>query len=183
MENLEEQKIVENNSQKYLLDKIGDEHSYRPKKGITKKILEIGYGNLLPKRPSIVKISYKAYCLPSKEIFDEITESDPIKIQLGEDKILPEGAIVGIENMKKGEFAEIFMKKKYGFKDEIGIPEKYKKYIGFQLAYRIKLHDAEYLMDLSGDKKLIKKVIKEGILSPKPLGEADELKCIFFLLV
>ena len=157
-------------------DKVGDEHSYRPKNGITKKILEVGYGKILPKSPSIVKVIYKGYITASKIIFDS-TEEIPIEIELG-DQSYPEGFTAGVESMRKGEYSEIKMTKKYAYK-EGKVPEKLKDKAellkGKGLTYEVKLVDAIIRMDLNSDKKIIKTIIKEGEMGKVP-NDPDELK-------
>ena len=159
------------------IDKVGDEHSYRPNKRVSKKILQVGHGTLLPKAPSIVTVAYKGYITATHELFDE-TEQNPVKIVLG-DQFYPEGFTAAVENMKKGEVAEVRMSKKYGFVKEEKIPEKLKAKIGILkgkgLSYEIKLLDTIIRMDLNGDKRLIKTVVKEGIAGKIP-GESDEVK-------
>jgi len=156
------------------IDNVGDEHSYRPKKGVSKKILEVGTGTLLPKTPSIVKVIYKGYITATKELFDTSNEQ-VVEITLG-DKEYPEGFIAGVESMKKGERSEIKMTRKYGFKEGL-IPEKLKdkEVKGKGLTYEVKLIDATIKMDLNGDRKIIKTVVKEGAIGEVP-NEADEVK-------
>eukprot|EP00826_Nyctotherus_ovalis_P039566 TRINITY_DN3813_c0_g7_i1.p1 TRINITY_DN3813_c0_g7~~TRINITY_DN3813_c0_g7_i1.p1 ORF type:complete len:188 (+),score=63.13 TRINITY_DN3813_c0_g7_i1:141-704(+) len=158
------------------VDNVGDEHSYRPKKGITKRILEVGEGTLLPKAPSVVKVVYKGYVTSTKELFDSTDES-AVEIALGGEGY-PEGFVAGVESMRKGERSEIRMTRKYGYKED-KIPERLKDKAealkGKGLTYEVKLVDATIKMDLNGDRKIVKTIIKEGVVGEVP-NEADEVK-------
>ncbi len=170
------------NSQSHLApvdppDHVGDEHSYRPKKGVKKKILAVGTGSSKPKSPSIATVTYIGYLLhdeDKKEQFENIAA--PVTIELGSPGY-PEGFVAGVENMKRGEWAEVTMTGRYGFRT--ALPERLagreKELVKVPLVYEIKLIDFVLKSDLSGGRKVVKTVRQEGELGRIP-GDSDEVK-------
>jgi hypothetical protein len=154
---------------------------------VTKEILRVGEGPRL-KRGYKTFIKYKAYFFKDHLIFEQ-TENDPVEVNLGDDS-WPDGLQTGVEKMRKGEVAKIYIKKIHGFGrplrvDELRFPSGYdlegsdnrKRLTSEQIIYEVELVDYVERQDVEADgnfyKYFLTKPDKNEWETPK---DDDEIK-------
>ena len=134
-------------------DKVGDTLEITHDGKVTKEILKVGEGCRL-KMGFLAKIKYQAYFFKDHVIFDQHLEDTPVELSLGIDNSWPDGLQTGVEKMRKGETAKIYIKKKHGFgrplrQDELRFPKGYdepgsedkERLLKEQIIYEVELVD------------------------------------------
>ena len=159
---------------------------------VVKRIIVPGTGLDKPAKHDFLHIIYKSYFKEDKNI---IIENSELKDYMYRIK-LPLGISKAIKCMRKGEESIINLEPKYGFKkinfedlnrfcetDKIKINEDsnkeefikilFEKMKKNTILYEIKLINFVKLFDLTGNKNLMKRIIKEGIGLDKPYTDSE----------
>ena len=158
---------------------------------VVKRIIVPGIGFDKPSKHDYLHIKYKCYFKEEKEIIIDKTELKDYMYKIK----LPLGIKKAIKCMRKGEESIIKLEPKYGYKkvnsedlnrfletDKVKIKDNYNKedYIKdiFEkmkkntIIYEIELINYVKMFDLTGDKNLMKRIIKEGIKLDKPYTDS-----------
>ena len=159
---------------------------------VVKRILVPGVGLDKPSKHDFLHIKYKCYFKEDKNIIIENSELSDYMYKIN----LPLGITKAIKCMRKGEESIIKLEPKYGFKkvnfddlnrfceiDKIKILDNSNKdeYIKClfdkmqknTLIYEIVLINFVKLFDLTGNKNLMKRIIKEGMGLDKPYTDSE----------
>ncbi len=159
---------------------------------VVKRIIVPGTGLDKPAKHDFLHIIYKSYFKEDKII---IIENSELKDYMYRIK-LPLGISKAIKCMRKGEESIVKLEPKYGFKkinfedlnrfcetDKIKINEDsnkeefikilFEKMKKNTILYEIKLINFVKLFDLTGNKNLMKRIIKEGIGLDKPYTDSE----------
>ena len=158
---------------------------------VVKRIVVPGFGLDKPSKHDFLHIKYKCYFKEDKEIIIDMTELKDYMYKIK----LPLGIKKAIKCMRKGEESLIKLEPKYGYKkvnyedlnrfceiDKIKIEDNCNKkdYIKSlfdkmkknTILYEIELINYVKMFDLTGNKNLMKRIIKEGIGLDKPYSDS-----------
>ena len=159
---------------------------------VVKRIVVPGIGLDKPSKHDFLHIKYKCYFKEDKEIIIDTTELKDYMYKIR----LPLGIKKAIKCMRKGEESIIKLEPKYGYKkvnfedlnrfceiDKITIKDNCNKenYINclFEkmkkntILFEIELINYVKMFDLTGNKNLMKRIIKEGIGLDKPYTDSE----------
>ena len=159
---------------------------------VVKRIVVPGIGLDKPSKHDFLHIKYKCYFKEDKNIIIDFTELKDYMYRIR----LPLGINKAIKCMRKGEESIVKLEPKYGFKkvnfedlnrfceiDKIKfddnsnkedyIKELFEKMKKNTIIYEINLINYVKMFDLTGNKNLMKRIIKEGLGLDKPYTDSE----------
>nr|XP_024922496.2 70 kDa peptidyl-prolyl isomerase-like isoform X1 [Ziziphus jujuba var. spinosa] len=127
--------------------------------GLFKKITRDGHGWATPRDADQVLVNYEARL----ENGTLVTKSEGAEFHIGDACICP-AISIAVKTMRRGEVAELAVKFLYGFKEDVNGTTNTESCISSasNIAIQLELISWKSVIDITGDRKVVKKIIKAG---------------------